>query len=145
MHKQLALLLEHIPHDVTLYALSAAYLAHELPDVNWLGFYLAEGDGLYLGPFQGLPACIHIPWGRGACGRVAISKTPLIISDVLEEANYIACHEETRSEMVLPILKGDKLVAVLDIDSLSLNRFSKDDLSALLRCVEVIQNALNNN
>ncbi len=143
MHEKLAFLLDKVTNDVTIYALSAALLAHELPDVNWLGFYLAADDGLILGPFQGLPACIHIPYGRGACGRVANSKTPLIIGDVRKEANYIACHAETRSELVLPIVKNGTLVAVLDIDSLSLNRFSKDDLSCLQACSEVIQKALN--
>lgn len=143
MHEKLAFLLDKVTNDVTIYALSAAFLAHELPDVNWLGFYLAADDGLILGPFQGLPACIHIPYGRGACGRVANSKIPLIIGDVRKEANYIACHAETRSELVLPIVKNGTLVAVLDIDSLSLNRFSKDDLFRLQACSEVIQKALN--
>lgn len=96
MHEKLAFLLDKVTNDVTIYALSAAFLAHELPDVNWLGFYLAADDGLILGPFQGLPACIHIPYGRGACGRVANSKIPLIIGDVRKEANYIACHDATR-------------------------------------------------
>ncbi|MFA6627369.1 MAG: GAF domain-containing protein [Bacilli bacterium] len=136
--QKLKALLEGVKEEVTILSLSTAFLYHELCDVNWLGFYYSKNNQLYLGPFQGLPACIEIPYGKGACGRVARSKEPLIIADTHEAANYIACHSETRSEMVLPIIIDDALYAILDIDSVSINRFSEEDKQHLLACTYVI-------
>ncbi|MDD4212217.1 MAG: GAF domain-containing protein [Bacilli bacterium] len=145
MNQKLQSLLNGVEEDVTILSLSAAFLYHELLNVNWLGFYCMKKDYLTLGPFQGLPACIKIPLGKGACGRVAQSKAPLIIPDVRLEANYIACHTETQSELVLPILVKHELFAVLDIDSLSLNRFNEQDQMHLMACCHTIATALQKN
>ena len=104
---------------------AAALLNHFLDDINWVGFYLAKGQELVLGPFQGLPACIRIPFHKGVCGHAATTKQTVVVSNVHEFPGHIACDEATNSEIIIPLIKDDQLIGVLDIDSPVLNRFSK--------------------
>ncbi|MFT7682532.1 MAG: L-methionine (R)-S-oxide reductase [Moritella dasanensis] len=107
----------------------SALLFMELEDVNWAGFYLYENNELVLGPFQGLPACIRIPVGRGVCGTAASTLQSQLVSDVHDFPGHIACDAASNSEVVVPIVVNGKLIGVLDIDSPSIGRFDQDDLA----------------
>lgn len=115
-------------HLIANLANLSALLFMELEDVNWAGFYLYENDELVLGPFQGLPACIRIPVGRGVCGTAASTLQTQLVTDVHDFPSHIACDAASNSEIVVPIIVNDKLIAVLDIDSPSIGRFDNDDL-----------------
>jgi len=104
-----------------------ALLYNTLEDVNWLGIYVLRDDGLVLGPFQGKPACVHIPVGSGVCGTAASSRRTQRIADVHAFPGHIVCDADSRSELVVPLLMNSELVGVLDIDSPSLDRFSEAD------------------
>ncbi len=109
---------------------SAAVMAH-LPRVNWAGFYLLSGDELVLGPFQGLPACLRIPLGKGVCGTAARDRRTLRVPDVDKFPGHIACDSRSRSEIVVPLILGDRLLGVMDVDSPELGRFSDADRALL--------------
>ena len=113
----------------------SALVYHVLDDVNWVGFYFTDGDELVVGPFQGKPACVRIPLGRGVCGKAAASRKVVRVTDVLEYDDHIVCDVESRSEIVLPLIKGDELIGVFDIDSPSRGRFSAADEALLRRVV----------
>jgi len=115
-------------HLIANLANLSALLFMELEDVNWAGFYLYEKDELVLGPFQGLPACIRIPVGRGVCGTAASTLQTQLVTDVHDFPGHIACDAASNSEIVVPIIVNNKLIAVLDIDSPSIGRFDNDDL-----------------
>lgn len=104
-----------------------ALLFGALDDVNWLGIYIARGDELVLGPFQGQPACVHIPFGKGVCGTAAAERRTLRVADVHEFPGHIVCDAASRSELVVPLVSRDALLGVLDIDSPVHDRFSADD------------------
>lgn len=108
-----------------------ALLHQALDDVNWLGLYVLRGDELVLGPFQGLPACVRIGMGKGVCGTAAASRSTQRVPDVHAFPGHIACDAASRSELVVPLLAGDELFGVLDIDSPSLDRFSEADQSGV--------------
>ena len=127
----LAALTDGVPYPIANYANAAALLWQWLPDVNWAGFYLREGNALVLGPFQGKPACIRIPWGCGVCGTVAAEKRTLVVDDVHAFPGHIACDDASRSEIVVPLMKGGEVIGVLDIDSPDLARFSEADREGL--------------
>ena len=122
---------------------AAALLNHFLDDINWVGFYLAKGQELVLGPFQGLPACIRIPFHKGVCGHAATTKQTVVVSNVHEFPGHIACDEATNSEIIIPLIKDDQLIGVLDIDSPVLNRFSKMDQDYLEQFVQILINTMN--
>lgn len=105
---------------------NASAVLNLYPDLNWSGFYLVQGDKLYLGPFQGEVACTVIPLGRGVCGEAALKKETMIVGNVLEHKNHIACSSKSRSEIVVPIIKDDKVVGVIDLDSPIFNRFNEE-------------------
>ena len=105
----------------------SALLFHFLEDVNWVGFYFLKGDQLVVGPFQGKPACVHIPLGKGVCGKAASSLQTLRVADVLSFEGHIACDADSRSEIVIPLVKDGELLGVLDIDSPLENRFDEED------------------
>ena len=105
----------------------SALLFHFLEDVNWVGFYFLKGDQLVVGPFQVKPACVHIPLGKGVCGKAASSLQTLRVADVLSFEGHIACDADSRSEIVIPLVKDGELLGVLDIDSPLENRFDEDD------------------
>ena len=109
----------------------SALLYDSLANVNWAGFYLLKGDDLVLGPFQGRPACVRIPVGHGVCGTAAKRRKSLVVPDVGRFPGHIACDTASRSEVVVPLLKGDRLLGVLDIDSPALNRFDDADRAGL--------------
>ncbi len=106
---------------------TSALLFQFLPDINWAGFYIAEGKELVLGPFQGKPACLRIPFGKGVCGAAAAQRKTIVVPDVDKYPGHIACDSASRSEIVVPLLNWGKLIGVLDIDSASINRFDEDD------------------
>ncbi|MEN3026519.1 MAG: GAF domain-containing protein [Chlorobiota bacterium] len=113
----------------------AALLFWRLPEVNWVGFYLRDGDDLLLGPFQGRPACQRIPIGRGVCGQAALRRQPIIVPDVSAFPDYIACSPETRAELVVPMVAGDVLCGVIDLDSPWLDRFMQEDAQGIQQLV----------
>jgi len=105
----------------------SAALNEFLSDINWVGFYLLKEGSLVLGPFQGKPACVRINVGSGVCGRAVLKKETLVVPNVHEFAGHIACDSDTNSEMVIPIIKNDEVVGVLDVDSTQYNRFDEID------------------
>ncbi len=109
---------------VTTLANASALLAWYLDDVSWIGFYLFDGKELYLGPFQGLPACTRIKLGKGVCGVSAQEKKTLNVPDVSLFPTYIACEGKVKSELVTPLIKNGELLGVLDADSNSYSRFT---------------------
>lgn len=134
---QLNQLLESEPNFISNAANASALLFHSLPDVNWVGFYLAEREELVLGPFQGKPACVRIAFGKGVCGTAALEATTLVVPDVHKFPGHIACDHQSQSEIVIPLLNWGKLIGVLDVDSPSLNRFDEDDKEGLESFVSV--------
>ena len=105
----------------------SACLNYFLDDISWVGFYLFDGETLYLGPFQGLPACTKIKLGIGVCGTAAKKRKTVIVEDISKFETHIACDSLSNSEIVVPIIKNDKLIGVLDIDSALLSRFDNID------------------
>ena len=116
----------------------SACLNENLTDSNWVGFYLMKEGELVLGPFQGKVACIRIPIGKGVCGSAVSERKILRIDDVHQFKGHIACDSASNSEIVLPIYKHDEIVAVLDIDSPSFNRFSEEDEKTLSEITDYI-------
>lgn len=137
--KMLRALLADTPSQVASMANASALLKDALEDVNWLGFYLTEGDRLVLGPFQGKPACVEIPLGRGVCGTAAAQNRTLRVDDVHAFDGHIACDSASLSELVIPLRHGGCVVGVLDIDSPSLARFSEEDTAGLEACARVLE------
>ena len=115
---------------------------NQLEDINWCGFYIAKDNILYLGPFQGEPACTVIPFGKGVCGTAAIEKRTIIVDDVSKFEGHIACSSLSKSEIVVPIMKNDEVVAVIDIDSPKYNRFSLDEKIILEEIAEYLKKIL---
>ena len=116
----------------------SALLWQFLPDLNWAGFYRLVGDELVLGPFQGKPACIRIPMGRGVCGAAAATGETQLVEDVHAFPGHIACDAASASEIVVPILRDGRVVGVLDLDSPKPARFDSDDTAGLEALVAVI-------
>ena len=110
---------------------TAALLYDLLPDLNWAGFYLLKDGELVLGPFQGKPACIRIPLGRGVCGTAAATRQSQLVADVHAFAGHIACDAASRSELVVPLLQGDTLIGVIDLDSPLPGRFDAEDQAGI--------------
>ncbi len=109
----------------------SALLYRQLPDLNWAGFYFHDGEELVVGPFQGLPACVRIPLDKGVCGAAARTRQTQRVDDVHAFPGHIACDAASRSEIVIPLVKGDTLVGVLDIDSPVESRFDEEDQAGL--------------
>ena len=140
--RQVAALTENIPYEVANLANVSALLWQEMPDINWVGFYKMTDGALILGPFQGKPACIRIPVGRGVCGTAVQEDTVQMVYDVHDFPGHIACDCASNSEIVLPIHVDGKIWGVLDIDSPSVGRFTEADREGLLRIVEVLERIL---
>ena len=115
----------------------SAFLFQELSDLNWAGFYLARGEELVLGPFQGKVACVRIPFGRGVCGAAAATGLTQRVDDVHAFTGHIACDSASNSELVVPLFKEGRLLGVLDLDSPLLARFSAADQAGVERLVDV--------
>lgn len=132
-----------IADEKDLLAASANFvglLYAEIHDINWLGLYIFRGDELVLGPFQGPPACTHIPLGKGVCGTAAAGKRTIRVDDVHEFDGHIACDPNSKSEIVVPLIADGKVFALLDIDSPNQGRFSADDQSGVeMLCRRFVQ------
>lgn len=125
--KQLNALIEDEPDPIANLANASALLNQFLGEVNWVGFYILHGEELVLGPFQGLPACVRISFGKGVCGTAIKEEKTQRIVDVHQFPGHIACDAASRSEIVIPIYKEDKIFGVLDIDSPITDRFDEID------------------
>jgi GAF domain-containing protein len=123
------------PDAIANMANVAALLWETLPDLNWAGFYRAVDGELVLGPFQGRPACIRIPFGKGVCGTAAATRQPQCVADVNAFAGHIACDSASAAELVVPIEQDGRLVAVLDLDSPRVGRFDDADVAGCLELV----------
>lgn len=140
LNRRLKALVCGVEHPVANLANASALLYATLPDLNWAGFYLLEGETLVLGPFQGKPACIEIPWGKGVCGTAVAEGRTLRVEDVHAFPGHIACDAASRSELVIPLRKDGVIVGVLDIDSPLLNRFSETDQIGLEEFARILEN-----
>jgi GAF domain-containing protein len=117
---------------------AAALIYHGLPGVNWAGFYFANEGELVLGPFQGKPACVRIPWGKGVCGSAAASGVSIVVPDVHEFPGHIACDPASRSELVVPLVSNGHVVGVLDLDSPKKARFDEQDRAGIERLAGIL-------
>ena len=147
--KNYELLLETLPFYLnegdpwyTTLSNASAMLNYFMDDINWVGFYKLEGEKLYLAPFNGLPACTEIMLGRGVCGVSASKEETIIVKDVHAFEGHIACDSNSQSEIVVPLVKGEQLFGVLDIDSPVKNRFDDTDQQYLEAVVRVIVDKL---
>lgn len=120
----------------------SALLYGSLPEVNWAGFYFLTGGELVVGPFQGKPACVRIPLGKGVCGTAAKTRETQRVADVNEFAGHIPCDAASRSEVVVPLVHKGELIGVLDIDSPVPDRFDADDQAGLENIAEIFVAAL---
>ena len=158
--KQIVSLAEVDTHWLPVLSNAAALLWDALDDINWAGFYLVDpatvpdagaassahessAPELRLGPFQGKVACVRIPFGRGVCGTAAATKTSQLVEDVHQFPGHIACDSASNSEVVVPIFKDNQVVGVLDIDSPSVARFTREDLTGLEQVVKALESCAN--
>ena len=132
-------LIDGVPHLVANLANVSALIYTTLEQLNWAGFYLAEGGKLVLGPFQGRPACIEIPWGRGVCGTAAAQDATQLVPDVHAFPGHIACDCASNAEIVVPLHRGGTVIGVLDIDSPQLGRFTEADRAGLEAFARVLE------
>ena len=139
LNRQLASLIDGVPYKIANLANAAALLYHTLEDLNWAGFYLLEQDRLILGPFQGKPACIEIPLGRGVCGTAAAQDRTQLVPDVHRFPGHIACDGASNSELVIPIHTNGRVAAVLDLDSPKPARFTEEDQSGLEAFARILE------
>jgi GAF domain-containing protein len=136
--KQLAALLEGETNRIANLSNASALLNQFLDRINWVGFYLLEDSELVLGPFQGLPACVRIPLGKGVCGTSAKQMSTVRVEDVNLFPGHIACDAASQSEIVIPLIKDGSLIGVLDIDSPEKNRFDELDQKELEEFVHIL-------
>ncbi|MDG3088086.1 GAF domain-containing protein [Vibrio hannami] len=141
--KQAVALIEDEPDLIANLANISSLLYMELDNLNWAGFYLMKGEELVLGPFQGKPACVRIPVGKGVCGTAISTGEIQRVYDVHQFEGHIACDAESNSEIVLPFKIGSDWAGVLDIDSPVVGRFSEEDEEGLSYLVQEIEKLLN--
>ncbi len=139
---QVSGLISGVPHLIANLANASAALWEALPDINWVGFYLLEGDTLVLGPFQGRPACIEIAPGRGVCGAAVAAGQTQLVPDVHAFSGHIACDAASRSEVVVPLRARGEIVAVLDVDSPLPGRFTEADRAGLEQVAAALEREL---
>ena len=125
--EELDALLRGEPDPVANAANAAAAIFHSLPELNWAGFYFLQGSELVLGPFQGKPACVRIPLGKGVCGTAAAERRSVLVADVHQFPGHIACDADSRSELVVPLMGASSVLGVLDLDSPRPGRFDAAD------------------
>ena len=142
LRQRLVALTDGVKHPVANLANASALLWDALPQINWVGFYLLEGDTLVLGPFQGKPACVEIATGKGVCGTAVAQDAVQLVPDVHAFPGHIACDGASRSEIVVPLHKDGKVAAVLDIDSPEPGRFDEADRDGLLALVSILEGLL---
>ena len=142
LYRELASALEGLiagePDPIANMANAIALIWETLPDLNWAGFYFNRGGALVLGPFQGKPACVRIPWGKGVCGTAAASGASVIVPDVHEFPGHIACDPNSRSELVVPLVRAGAVAGVLDLDSPVLARFDEVDRIGIERLAAIL-------
>ena len=131
LSKQLEALLEGEKNIIANLSNASALLNQFLDNINWVGFYLMNEGELVLGPFQGLPACVRIAVGRGVCGTAVAERKTMLIDDVHAFPGHIACDAASNSEIVIPLIKNNEVIGVLDIDSPNKARFTTDDQQGL--------------
>ena len=139
---QLASLTEDVPYEIANLSNASALLWENLPDINWAGFYKMADGILVLYPFQGKPACIRIPVGRGVCGTAVAEDKVQLVYDVHQFPGHIACDSASNSEIVLPIHVNGEIWGVLDIDSPFIGRFTEDDRIGLEKFVDTLEKIL---
>ena len=140
--RQMRALLEGTGDETASLANASALLNEALGGINWVGFYVAKNGELLLGPFQGKPACVRIPFGAGVCGTAFETNETVRVEDVHEFPGHIACDSASNSEIVIPIRKNGAVVGVLDIDSPTVGRFTKADKEGLERFVKALEREL---
>ena len=140
--QELAALTDGVPYETANLANASALLWQNLPDINWAGFYKMTDGKLVLGPFQGKPACIIIPVGKGVCGTAVAQNRTQLVADVHEFPGHIACDSASNSEIVVPIHADGSIWGVLDIDSPRKNRFTETDKAGLEAFVRVLESIL---
>jgi L-methionine (R)-S-oxide reductase len=136
--ESLKALLAGEPDPIANLANAAALVMDGLDDLNWAGFYLLQGDELVLGPFQGKPACVRIPVGKGVCGTAVERRASVLVEDVHAFPGHIACDANSRSELVTPLMRDGRILGVLDLDSPTPGRFDGEDQAGLERLVAVL-------
>lgn len=139
LNSRLYALIHDVPHFIANLANASALLYHTMDDLNWAGFYLMEDGKLVLGPFQGKPACIEIPVGKGVCGTAVQEGKTVLVENVHEFPGHIACDSASNSEIVVCIRKNGGVIGVLDMDSPSIGRFTKEDQAGLETFVRVLE------
>jgi len=139
---QVRALTEGVPHPIANLANVSAAIWQAMERINWAGFYLMEQGKLVLGPFQGKPACIEIPVGKGVCGTAVQEATTILVKDVHQFPGHIACDSASNSEIVIPIFKNGEIYGVLDIDSPYFARFTGEDQRGLEAIVKVLEESL---
>ena len=142
LHTQVHALIDGIPHTIANLANTSAAIWQAMEDINWAGFYLMEQGKLVLGPFQGKPACIQIPVGKGVCGTAVAEQKTQLVYDVHRFPGHIACDSASNSEIVVPIFKEGKVWGVLDIDSPSVGRFTEVDKTGLEALVKILEDTI---
>ncbi|MBP5342723.1 peptide-methionine (S)-S-oxide reductase MsrA [bacterium] len=141
LNNELKEIIRDVECDISNFANASSLIFNTLDNLNWAGFYLLDNDYLYLGPFQGKVACTKIKVGSGVCGTSVFMKKTLVVPNVLEFKGHIACDSNSKSEIVIPMIKDDKIIGVLDIDSPIFNRFSEEDKIGLEEFVKILLNA----
>ena len=131
LNAQLKNIIDGVDDIISNLANASALLFEELEDINWVGFYIVKNNELYLGPFQGKVACTKIQYGKGVCGTCLANKKTILVNNVHDFPGHIACDSRSNSEIVVPIFKNNDVVALLDIDSTSFNRFDENDKTGL--------------
>ena len=139
LNARLRALIEGVPHEVANLANASALLWESLENINWAGFYRMENGLLVLGPFQGKPACIEIPVGRGVCGTAVAENRTQLVYDVHAFPGHIACDSASNSEIVVPLHRGTEIVGVLDIDSPFIGRFTEADRTGLEKFARILE------
>ena len=140
--QRLVALTDGIPYETANLANASALLWQYMEDINWVGFYKMTDDILVLGPFQGKPACVRIPVGKGVCGTAVAEDKVQLVYDVHDFPGHIACDSASNSEIVLPIHTGGKVWGVLDIDSPFVGRFTESDREGLQKIVAILERIL---
>lgn len=142
LKKEIDALTQGVPYETANLANASAALWQAMGNINWVGFYLMEMGKLVLGPFQGKPACIEIPLGRGVCGTAAQEKRTVLVEDVHQFPGHIACDSASNSEIVVPIFENGAVYGVLDIDSPYVSRFTIEDQRELEEIVKILEKNL---
>lgn len=120
----------------------SALMFSEIPDISWVGFYFLENNSLWVGPFQGKPACTRIELGKGVCGAAMVSQKTIMVEDVNAYDGHIACDANAKSEVVVPLVKNGEKIGVMDVDSARTGRFSQADADALTDLAQVYINSI---